>query len=1011
MYKEYYELWSRHTAEFGPKTTIFLMVGSFYELYDIQDADGRTKMNVKDVVDILGIQLKVKRGDAPGGCDGLFAGFPDYVLHKWAGKLTGAGWTVVVVDQVKDRSDKVVERRVARILSPGTHLEALGGHEAPTIVAVWMAASVWAAATFDLSTGSTYVASGSVAPGRPIDDLLHLLNVFQPREVVLFQGSKAASQSEEQTFRKTFDLPALCAVFVRSADLGALSEPMPRADLLRRFFQPRTMLPICEYLHLENVNEEKTLCGLLRFVEDHMPSSTDRLVATQRWAPTSQLLLGNHALSQLQILGASGVLDLFKYTATTAFGKRALRQRLLQPSADAAVIEERLQCIDQVANREDKATIYKNLRMIYDLPRLHRRMVCAEVGAAELLALQSSYAAAGELLGAFSAATGSLAPFVSRSPCGAGFTTTPTDLVAGASRLITKLLENFDLERAAVESENQCFLHAAGHPEIAATEASLVAAIAELDKFLSVVSRLAGGGAPLRYESRERQPYGIRGTRAVLTVLKSALGTPAAERVLADMLPEQRTLTVSIQKAGGWVECDWLDRMNGRILGLREQLGRQFRLALPDVCTAFCDATGHLWQPLEDWIAAVDCSVGLATEAAARRWCRPVLCEGRQAGLKSVGLRHPLIEGLTTREAYVAHDVDLSADNPKGWLVYGMNASGKSSLMKSVGIAVVLAQAGCYVPATQFSLTPYRSVFTRILNQDNLWAGLSSFAVEMSEMRDILRAADEWTLVLGDELCSGTESVSAKALVAAGILWLSERRSTFLFATHLHGLADVLPEPASIGLRIWHLKVIYDAVNRRLIYERTLSDGPGSSLYGLEVARAMNVPAAFLDMALTIRRRLCGSVADEEARSSSWNAAVKRRVCELCGSDRVADLEVHHIRERAAGGSNEARNLMVLCEGCHDRHHSAPQESAASKPLQMTSDGLERVVAAPSISSDPSPPPTIGKGKWSDEDRATILKVLATYPNLPAKQLVFRLKHNEGIEISEGSLRKFKNAV
>lgn len=993
MYKEYYELWTRHTAEYGPKTAIFLMVGSFYELYDIQDADGRTKMNVKDVVDILGIQLKVKRGDAPGGADGLFSGFPDYVLHKWAGKLTGAGWTVVVVDQVKDGHDKVVERRVARILSPGTHLEALGGHEAPTIVAVWIT-TTWAAATFDLSTGSTYIASGPVVVGRPIDDLLHLLNVFQPREVVLFQGTKLASQSEEQTFRKTFDLPTSCAVFVRSTDLGALAEPLPRADLLRRFFQPRTMLPLPEYLHLGNVYEEKVLCGLLRFVEDHMPSSADRLLASQRWAPTSQLLLGNHALSQLQILGTSGVLDLFKYTATTAFGKRALRQRLLQPSADVAVIEERLQCIDAVAVRDDKPQIYKCLRMIYDLPRLHRRMVCAEVGAAELLALQSSYIAAGELLGTFRSATGSLNPWL------------PADLVAGASRLISKLLENFDLERAAAESENQCFLHAADHPQIAATEAAITVAIAELDKFLSVVSRLAGGGAPLRYESRERQPYGLRGTRAVLTVIKSALGTPAAERVLSD-LAGAGTLNISIQKGGGWIECDWLDRMNGRILGLREQLSRQFRLALPDICAAFCDATSDLWQPLEDWIAAVDCSVGLATEAAARRWCRPHLETGSSAGLKAQGLRHPLIEGLTTREAYVAHDVDLSAGQPQGWLVYGMNASGKSSLMKSVGIAVHLAQTGCYVPATEFILTPYRSVFTRILNQDNLWAGLSSFAVEMSEMRDILKAADEWTLVLGDELCSGTESVSAKALVAAGILWLAERRSTFLFATHLHGLADVLPDPISIGLRIWHLKVVYDAVNRRLIYERTLSDGPGSSLYGLEVARAMNVPAAFLDMALTIRRRLCGVVADEEARSSSWNGAVKRRVCEICGCDQVADLEVHHIRERAQGGSNEARNLMVLCTSCHDRHHADTTNSVASKPLQMTSTGIERVVAT--VSDPVCSIPAKSKGKWSDEDKATILKVLNTYPNLPAKQLVFRLKHNEGIEISEGSLRKFKN--
>ena len=93
-----------------------------------------------------------------------------------------------------------------------------------------------------------------------------------------------------------------------------------------------------------------------------------------------------------------------------------------------------------------------------------------------------------------------------------------------------------------------------------------------------------------------------------------------------------------------------------------------------------------------------------------------------------------------------------------------MNASGKSTLMKATGICILLAQAGCFVPAKEMILRPFRSIYTRILNQDNIFAGLSSFAVEMSELRDILRNATSNTLVLGDELCAGTESISAQAL-------------------------------------------------------------------------------------------------------------------------------------------------------------------------------------------------------------------------------------------------------
>jgi DNA mismatch repair protein MutS len=261
---------------------------------------------------------------------------------------------------------------------------------------------------------------------------------------------------------------------------------------------------------------------------------------------------------------------------------------------------------------------------------------------------------------------------------------------------------------------------------------------------------------------------------------------------------------------------------------------------------------------LEEKVALIDVSLGLGMMAQTRGWCRPQIISSapEAGGLKATGLRHPLIENIIQKTRYIAHDVSLgNGTDTQGWLVYGMNASGKSSLMKSIGIAVHLAQAGCYVPAASFELHPYRSLFTRILNQDNLWAGLSSFAVEMSEMRDILRAADGHTLILGDELCSGTESVSAKALVAAGIEWLSERKSSYVFATHLHGLTDVLPEPSSIALKVWHLQVTTDPFTGKLIYHRNLQPGSGSSLYGLEVAKAMDVPVKFLDKAHQIRRR------------------------------------------------------------------------------------------------------------------------------------------------------------
>ena len=104
MFQEYLDLYKTYTQKYGAKTAIFLMVGAFYELYEIQNVEsGETRSNVKEISEILGLQFSIKKDIEPG-CNGLVAGFPEYALHKWAGRLTSDGWTVVVVDSGRNRA-------------------------------------------------------------------------------------------------------------------------------------------------------------------------------------------------------------------------------------------------------------------------------------------------------------------------------------------------------------------------------------------------------------------------------------------------------------------------------------------------------------------------------------------------------------------------------------------------------------------------------------------------------------------------------------------------------------------------------------------------------------------------------------------------------------------------------------------------------------------------------------------------------------------------------------------
>jgi len=282
------------------------------------------------------------------------------------------------------------------------------------------------------------------------------------------------------------------------------------------------------------------------------------------------------------------------------------------------------------------------------------------------------------------------------------------------------------------------------------------------------------------------------------------------------------------------------------------------------------------------------------------------------------------------------------------------------------------------------------------LNQDNLWAGLSSFAVEMSELREILSVADKHTLVLGDELCAGTESISGTAIVASGIQHLHTVEARFVLATHLHDLMKLKQITQLSSLLIWHLHVEYDVVKDILIYHRTLRAGPGSSMYGLEVAKALHLPRDMINSAFEFRKQLLG----EDTVKSAWNASVVRKICSVCKKN--DSLEVHHLQERheASAGRNKdgtalnhVRNLAVLCQSCHDKHHAG---TLLIGPVEDTSEGPKRVIME-----------TVAKKKstFNEEEISKIKNIMAEYPGLTPRLYVFQIQEKHGITISEGQLK------
>jgi DNA mismatch repair protein MutS len=334
-----------------------------------------------------------------------------------------------------------------------------------------------------------------------------------------------------------------------------------------------------------------------------------------------------------------------------------------------------------------------------------------------------------------------------------------------------------------------------------------------------------------------------------------------------------------------------------------------------------------------NFITMIDMIYTKASIAKKFNYCKPTIVNADKAFVNAKGLRHCLIEQFNLNELYITNDISLGDGTTDGILLFGTNAVGKTTIIRALGISVIMAQSGLYVPCSDFKFKPYRSIFTRIIGNDNIFKGLSTFEVEMSELRTILRLMDENSLVLGDELCSGTETISAISIFVAGIQRLCHAKSSFIFATHLHEIVDYEEITEMKTVRLKHMEVIYNKEQDELIYNRKLKDGSGANVYGLEVCKSLNLPYDFLESANQIRLKYnaeCKSMLS--LKQSRYNAGKIVSLCENCGKN--VGKEVHHLQHQADANEdgiiansdsvfhkNNLANLMTLCETCHDDIH------------------------------------------------------------------------------------------
>ena len=1047
----------KFSKKYGDRTIVLMQVGHFYECYGVDNAEEKTNSaNLYRLTDILDIQLTRKNKNIKENSrkNPLMIGVNIYSIDKYIQILLNNNYTSVLIEQTSEAP--FVERKVTNIYSPGTNVQYNLKGETNNLMCIYIESPkalnysknimCIGIATIDLSTGKNNVFEVYSNPDDAnlgLDEIFRFIQTYDPKELLIIKKNLTKSNEFLSNY---LDLNRRVVHFKEDTDVKAeYYELNYQKTMLERIFPRTGLLSIIEYLDLENMP-----FGLLSYIQvldfayEHNSTIVDKICKPNIVETKKQLTLTNNCINQLNLVEHSATQALnCKYNslfsvlnnASTSIGKRLLRERLLNPILDTTILNTRYDYIESMMSRtnvmeeskeseESNKTInlYKlyenNLVKIQDIERLHRKLGLGLLQPADFASLDFSYEHINNILNIENDSLSSLRP--------------STQVIAEFNAFIKCYNTDFNIDEIVkyhLDKINSSFFNRNIYEEIDSLQDKIESNQAFFQNFIDYISNIIEKNCNkpmLKLEHNDRDGYYLTITSKRSALLKTKLNNLKILKINGKAYHKNLEFK-AITKTATKVTCDYLKETSNNLRAYQEDIKTLCREKFLEKVSDYDQKYMKYLKEISNYIGNIDLIKSCAKSAIIYGYTRPIFCDSlnnskqneNSGYVNAIDLRHPIIERLHNNIGYVPNDVVLGANEQSqdeqsvfGMLLFGTNASGKSSLMKAIGLNVIMAQCGFFVAATKFVYRPYHHIFSRINNNDNIFKGESSFAVEMSELRSILKRANNQSLILGDELCSGTESISALSIFSASVIKLHERKSSFIFATHLHELCNIqkINNLNGKGIRMCHLKVIYDPKTGKLIYDRKLEEGNGQAIYGLEVCKAMDMDSDFLVLSEEIRKNLLGiKNTILENKTSHYNSNVYIHECKICG--RPAS-DVHHIKFQCQANENNIidnyvqkdslSNLVQLCEKCHDQVHNGNLNIYG---YQQTSKGVELNYEILDKNSEKYQEKHTKRKKLSDE-HIEIIKELVANHKLTQEQACLYLKKNHNIEISKGTLSK-----
>ena len=807
LMQQYREIKARHQ-----NAILFFRMGEFYEMF-FEDAETASR--------VLGLTLTSRNNG--GAADVPLAGVPVKAANDYLRRLVQQGYRVAICEQIEDPrlAKGVVRREVIETVTPGVafHDDLLDGTRNNFICAlnaVRDAAStedVIGVAAADVSTGELRLIVVGAAELEP------LLARLTPREVIVPANAATVRVPAERGAE---------GALVTERERWEFDPALAQDDLARQF-----AVHSLEGLGLGVADGAAVGAAgaLLRYLRDLQPGGLPQLGRPVVERPGGVMPLDDMTRRNLELVeslrgGTDGTLLSVLDRTQTPMGARLLRQWLLAPLTDVREIESRLDAVSSlVRDALARDALRSALDGVRDVERLAAKTASGRSTPRELGALGAS---------------------LSRLPA-----------VASAARRLTtagiveRVLETWDDCGDLAHDVASMLVE---RPPIAIGEEATIAA--GVDRDLDAMRELRDGGkdAIARIQAAERERTGISSLKVgfnkvfgyYIEVTRSNLA------LVPDDYQRRQTIT-----NGERFVTPMLKEYESQILSAAERIEQRER-EIFEALRARVGAQIARLQSAARAIAVLDVVAALADAAARENYVRPSLTDGDELAI--VAGRHPVVERMMPRDKFIPNDVHLDQD-ARVIILTGPNMAGKSTILRQVGLIVLMAQMGSFVPASAARLGIMDRVFTRVGASDNLVRGQSTFMVEMSETSAILHTASANSLVLLDEIGRGTSTYDGVSIAWAVSEHLHDRVGCkTIFATHYHELTQLAQELA--GVRNFNVAVreVTDPATgeSQVLFLHRLQPGGADRSYGIEVGRLAGLPDAVIARAREVLHLLEG---------------------------------------------------------------------------------------------------------------------------------------------------------